>query len=162
MSRHTTLLLIVVFLCVSASLVEAKRDRQTKFQKKAKPTGQEVEIEITHSPDVCKKRSSVGQKLKIHYTGMLENGTVFDSSLFRGQPFEFVLGAGQVIRGWDVGLVDMCVGEKRKLKIPPHMGYGTRGYPPVIPPSATLLFETELIGISKAPAGGAQQPPEAN
>ena len=79
--------------------------------------------------------------------GTLTDGTKFDSSLDRGDPFAFTLGAGQVIKGWDQGILGMCVGEKRKLRIPADLGYGARGAPPTIPPGATLLFETELMGF---------------
>lgn len=88
-----------------------------------------------------------GKKVSVHYTGTLTNGQKFDSSLDRGKPFQFVLGAGQVIKGWDQGVAGMKVGGKRKLTIPPDMGYGARGFPPVIPPNSTLVFEVELLAV---------------
>lgn len=88
-----------------------------------------------------------GQTAIVHYTGKLTDGTVFDSSIPRGEPFPFLLGAGQVIKGWDVGVLGMKVGEKRTLTIPSGMGYGASGFPGVIPPNATLIFDVELIGI---------------
>ena len=88
-----------------------------------------------------------GRRISVHYTGRLADGSKFDSSLDRGQPFEFKLGAGQVIRGWDEGFAGMKEGVKRKLTIPPEMGYGARGAGGVIPPNATLVFEVELLKV---------------
>lgn len=89
-----------------------------------------------------------GQRVDVHYTGWLTNGTKFDSSVDRGRPFSFHLGEGQVIAGWDQGVEKMKVGGKRRLTIPPHLGYGARGAGGVIPPNATLVFEVELLGVS--------------
>jgi FKBP-type peptidyl-prolyl cis-trans isomerase len=88
-----------------------------------------------------------GKTVSVHYTGTLTNGDKFDSSLDRGNPFQFTLGAGRVIKGWDQGVQGMKVGGKRKLTIPPELGYGARGYPPVIPANATLVFEIELLAV---------------
>ena len=89
-----------------------------------------------------------GQKVSVHYTGWLTNGNKFDSSKDRGEAFEFGLGRGQVIRGWDEGVQGMKVGGKRKLTIPPELGYGSRGAGEVIPPNATLVFEVELVKVN--------------
>jgi len=137
---NKTLLFALVFLaCAGMAVCHEGQKKEVK----------QLKIGVTHRPDVCEKKTQAGDTLKIHYEGKLEDGTVFDSSIPRGQPFSFKLGGGQVIKGWDQGLIGMCIGEKRRLQIPAHLGYGDRGSPPKIPGGATLIFETELLGIER-------------
>ena len=100
--------------------------------------------------DVAKgegKEATAGKVVLVHYTGWLPNGEKFDSSRDRNDPFSFTLGAGQVIAGWDEAVAGMKVGGRRKLVIPPDLGYGTAGAPPDIPPGATLVFDVELVDV---------------
>ena len=107
------------------------------------PTG--LKYQVLKAGDGNVARS--GQSVKVHYTGWLTDGTKFDSSVDRGEPFSFKLGAGQVIPGWDEGVAGMKVGEKRRLTIPSNLAYGKRGAGGVIPPNATLVFDVELLGL---------------
>lgn len=93
------------------------------------------------------EEATTGKSVDVHYTGWLTDGTKFDSSVDAGRPFSFSLGAGDVISGWDEGVAGMRVGGKRKLVVPPDLGYGAGGYPPVIPRSATLVFDVELLAV---------------
>ena len=102
------------------------------------------ELEIGDGQEVVE-----GNTVSVHYTGTLVNGTKFDSSLDHGEPFEFSVGEGQVIQGWDIGLVGMKVGGKRKLTIPPELGYGEQGAGASIPPNSTLVFEIELLEVKE-------------
>jgi FKBP-type peptidyl-prolyl cis-trans isomerase FkpA len=94
------------------------------------------------------KEATFGHNVSVHYTGWLTNGKKFDSSVDRGEPFQFKLGGHQVIQGWDEGVAGMKVGGKRRLQIPPDLGYGARGAGGVIPPNATLIFDVELLGVN--------------
>lgn len=106
-----------------------------------------MELKITDHEVGSGKEAKSGSVVAVHYTGTLTDGSKFDSSRDRGTPFEFPLGQGKVIQGWEQGIVGMKVGGKRRLEIPPELGYGERGFPPVIPPSSTLIFEVELIDV---------------
>jgi FKBP-type peptidyl-prolyl cis-trans isomerase len=110
----------------------------------AEPPFSAVDVVVGKGPE-----AKAGDTVKVHYTGTLTNGTEFDSSRPRGQPFEFVLGKGKVIPGWDKGVAGMKVGGKRKLTIPSALGYGARGAGGKIPPNSTLLFDVELVEIGK-------------
>ncbi|KAL5493579.1 hypothetical protein EMCRGX_G014783 [Ephydatia muelleri] len=115
---------------------------------KKKPKG--VEIITESKPDDCKEFSEKGDTILVHYTGALESGQVFDSSRATGrEPFSLVLGTGQVIKGWEDGLLGMCVGEMRRLIIQPEMAYGKAGVEGVIPGDAVLLFSVELLDLKK-------------
>ncbi|HVI10567.1 MAG TPA: FKBP-type peptidyl-prolyl cis-trans isomerase [Candidatus Binatia bacterium] len=88
-----------------------------------------------------------GSHVRVHYTGWLTNGKKFDSSVDAGKPFDFTIGNGEVIKGWEEGVSGMKVGGKRQLRIPPALGYGADGYPPVIPANSTLIFDIQLLGV---------------
>ena len=114
--------------------------------------GQDIQMEEIEKQDLVVGSGTEavsGKSVTVHYTGTLTDGTKFDSSLDRGEPFTFVLGAREVIQGWDLGVEGMKVGEKRKLTIPPDLAYGAAGAGNLIPPNATLVFEIELLNISK-------------
>ncbi|XP_062589997.1 uncharacterized protein LOC134251605 isoform X2 [Saccostrea cucullata] len=130
----------LTFLCIASFLVVLVATEEG-----------ELKIDVLKTVDDCQKKSKRLDMLSMHYVGTLEDGSKFDSSADHGQPFSFQLGIGQVIKGWDQGLLDMCIGEKRKLTIPSHLGYGDQGAGEKIPPKATLIFEVELLDIQDGP-----------
>ena len=116
---------------------------QTQAQEVTTPSGLKYRDDVVGSGVSPQK----GQRVTVHYTGTLTDGKKFDSSLDRGQPFVFAIGMGQVIKGWDEGVISMKVGGKRRLFIPSALGYGSRGAGGVIPPNADLVFDVELLGV---------------
>ena len=148
--------LLVLLLLVAAVAIAACSDKETRSPGGARP---EVSATaLTKTPSGLAYQDLVvgtgagptkGKAVKVHYTGWLENGTKFDSSVDRGEPFVFTIGAGEVIPGWDEGIMTMKVGGRRKLIIPPQLGYGAAGAGGVIPPNATLIFEVELLDVAK-------------
>ncbi|CAH7668922.1 hypothetical protein BY996DRAFT_4588216 [Phakopsora pachyrhizi] len=145
-SRPLSLLLGIILLTTIVSIRASEKEK--------------LQIGVKHKPSSCPIKSQKNDELSMHYTGTLKSdGSVFDSSVQRNEPFVFTLGLGQVIKGWDQGLLDMCIGEKRKLVIPSNLAYGDRGAGGKIPGGATLIFEVELLDIlnRKAPASEDQK-----
>lgn len=123
-------------------------DKKSEPEAGARPTaGQQDEFKSEDLIVGKGAEAKPGSSVRVHYTGTLKDGTKFDSSLDRGQPFDFTLGTGAVIKGWDKGVVGMKVGGKRKLTIPYELAYGEKGQPPTIPPRATLFFEVLLLDV---------------
>ena len=110
-----------------------------------------LKVEYLSKPDTCEKVARNGDMCSMHYVGTLESGAKFDSSYDRSEPFKFQIGVGQVIKGWEEGVLGMCVGEKRKLIVPPALGYGDQGAGDIIPGGATLYFEVELVDTEEGP-----------
>jgi len=110
-----------------------------------------LRVEHISKPDVCDRVARNGDMLGMHYTGTLEDGKKFDSSYDRSEPFKFQIGVGQVIRGWEEGVLGMCIGEQRRLIVPPALGYGDQGAGDIIPGGATLYFDVELVSAEEGP-----------
>ncbi|XP_041466714.1 FK506-binding protein 2-like [Lytechinus variegatus] len=137
--KYDCILPLIAIVCFCLSTTLAAKKKKTK----------ELEIISEYKPEECTVVAETGDAVKVHYTGKFENGAIFDSSRQDNRdPIDFKLGGKMVIQGWEMGIVGMCVGEKRKLIIPPHLGYGKRGSGP-IPPDSTLVFDTELVDLQK-------------
>jgi peptidylprolyl isomerase len=144
-SKRSVLLVLIMFGVLGAvGLTGCGRQASTSSEPSTPPGSLLVEDEVIGTGPAAK----AGDTVTVHYTGWLTDGTKFDSSLDRAQPFTFVLGQQQVIAGWDQGVAGMKVGGKRRLTIPPDLGYGAQGAGGVIPPNATLVFEVELLQIN--------------
>lgn len=148
--------LIVVLLLAVAVIIPACTQKESKQPAgNAQPVAAQAAATTTTPSGLAYtdivpgtgKSPIAGKQVKVHYTGWLENGTKFDSSVDRSEPFIFTIGVGQVVPGWDEGVMSMKVGGKRKLIIPPQLGYGEAGAGGVIPPNATLIFEVELLDV---------------
>ena len=116
-----------------------------------KETESGLKVEYISKPDACDKGARNGDMLSMHYVGTLESGAKFDSSYDRSEPFKFQIGVGQVIKGWEEGVLGMCAGEKRRLIVPASLGYGDQGAGDIIPGGATLYFDVELMGVEEGP-----------
>ena len=146
MKKIFLIIVIPILLVVGVYLILQKDNKGQDLNNNIQNIqGMKIETLKEETGEIAKN----GDTVSVHYTGTLENATKFDSSVDRGTPFSFILGAGRVIQGWDLGGAGMKVGEKRKLTIPPELGYGASGAGNVIPPNATLIFEVELLGINQ-------------
>jgi FKBP-type peptidyl-prolyl cis-trans isomerase FkpA len=148
MRFHFASSLLVLGISV-ALLAGVRADDKDKDKKENKVVTTKSGLKYEDLKEGSGDAAKSGDQVEVHYTGWLKDGTKFDSSKDRGKPFNFELGAGKVIKGWDEGVAGMKVGGKRKLTIPSELGYGKRGYPPVIPANAELTFEVELLKIDK-------------
>jgi len=143
------IIIIIVVLGGYFLLVNKPSDNQPVGEQKINSQNDEIQTVKTEIlQEGSGEPAKTGDKVLVHYTGRLQDGTKFDSSVDRGTPFPFTLGQNRVIQGWELGVLGMKVGEKRKLTIPSELGYGSQGTGGLIPPNATLIFEVELLKIN--------------
>src|SRR3972149_4406098 len=154
MSRNYIIAGILIIIILSFGIyfqIQGNKERdknQPMANNQTSPTPEPGDLQMEVLQEGAGNGAQNGDKVFVHYTGTFMDGTKFDSSLDRGEPFDFILGAGNVIQGWDLGVLGMKAGEKRKLTIPYNLGYGEAGSGP-IPPYATLIFEVELLNINQ-------------
>lgn len=149
MNKTSTIILVIVLILIAVGVYFFVLPKPTASQNQQTPTStniQGMKIETLKQGSGVAAKS--GDAVTVNYVGTLVNGTKFDSSIDRNQPFKFTLGQNSVIQGWELGVVGMKVGEKRRLTIPPELAYGSQGAGGVIPPNATLIFEIDLLQIN--------------
>jgi FKBP-type peptidyl-prolyl cis-trans isomerase len=152
MSKISVIVLVIILIIIAVGVYFLVKPESSVSQNQNQQTsasydiqGMKIEILKQGTGEAAKS----GDTVTVNYVGTLQDGTKFDSSIDRGQPFQFTLGQNRVIQGWELGVTGMKVGEKRKLTIPPELGYGSQGAGGVIPPNATLIFEIDLLGINQ-------------
>jgi peptidylprolyl isomerase/FKBP-type peptidyl-prolyl cis-trans isomerase FkpA len=153
MKKNTIVFLVIILLITISGVLYyfmPKNNNSAALDQSKQASGifeiQGMKVEILKQANGAEAK--IGDKVTVNYVGTLPDGTKFDSSIDRNTPFEFTLGENKVIRGWELGVLGMKVGEERMLTIPPELGYGPQGFPPIIPENATLIFKIDLLGIN--------------
>ncbi|MGH7233814.1 MAG: FKBP-type peptidyl-prolyl cis-trans isomerase [Nitrospiraceae bacterium] len=147
MNRRFIILVMMALFAVTLATPSGAEDKAGGKAAGGQPITTASGLQYIDVTEGTGRQAELGDTATVHYTGWLADGTKFDSSVDRKEPFSFRVGAGQVIKGWDEGVSSMKVGGKRKLIVPPQLGYGARGAGGVIPPNATLTFDVELLGL---------------
>ena len=150
MNKNVLIIIVIIILIFGGYFLLQKPVSNQPAEKKEiiSENNEAKTVKIETLQQGSGEAAKTGDLVTVHYTGTLENGTKFDSSVDRGTPFDFTLGQNRVIQGWELGVLGMKVGEKRKLTIPSELGYGSQGAGELIPPNATLIFEVELLKIN--------------